>query len=371
VSRIIALSAVLLAGCLSVCLWGCAETGGLTLALSYDATSCGVVQARDFPLNFVGTASVHVVDRDRALEAGQDVLDAACALFTPAGNRTLEDLPALLAQGPPIADLPPGEQVAVEVRVVRGDLKTCTRHPPPDRVALFGSSSWLPLRESTPIEVRVRCPVPALAHWTFDGGAGQEPDVSGNGNDGVLVGGATRVPGIRNSALALDGLDDAMYLSTITGNLGVPFSDLTLAAWVRTDNPTAPRHVLSEIYDLSYTGYRLTINPGGALEVYVRDLDDMQPSIVHSNSSSYADGSWHHVAVVADKNGQLVFYRDGEPDGGGDILSSTGWYDEFALFSIGTDSGLPGSFFSGYIDDVQVHSRALSAGEITALASGN
>jgi hypothetical protein len=83
----------------------------------------------------------------------------------------------------------------------------------------------------------------------------------------------------------------------------------------------------------------------------------------------YTTGAWHHVVVTADKTansgkGAIFLYVDGivgdNNDGQGDYSSET------ATLTIGDDSS--GAYFwNGFIDDIQVYDRVLSASEVTDL----
>lgn len=100
---------------------------------------------------------------------------------------------------------------------------------------------------------------------------------------------------------------------------------------------------------------------------YVRDATG-GVHIVGSGTSPAMDGNWHHLAGVCDEaNGQLLLYYDGQLAGTASIPTNAGVYEVSLPMSIGagtTDGINYTNQFSGFINDVAVFNRALSAGQI-------
>src|SRR2546422_2407070 len=80
---------------------------------------------------------------------------------------------------------------------------------------------------------------------------------------------------------------------------------------------------------------------------------------------AYNDGTWHHAAAVL-RNGLVELYVDG-------TLKAADTTSPISSVrpSTGVQIGHVASYFVGDIDEVRVFSRALTAAEITALASGS
>jgi len=78
-----------------------------------------------------------------------------------------------------------------------------------------------------------------VAYYPFDGDTN---DHSGNGNDGTTHG-ATFVSGTSGQALSFDGVDD--YVSALVNINPDVMPQMTMAAWVRPDDGSPIRQVIS------------------------------------------------------------------------------------------------------------------------------
>jgi len=342
----------------------------LTLSFELDGASCGVGQPEEVSLDYAGTVAIHVVDREHVLEPQRAVLASGCAAFSAVTGRSLMGLPALLGQVPPITDLSPGASVSVEVEVHRGAPGSCARAAGPDTLELLGSSTVFGVGSADTIDVRLHCRREPVVHFRFDEGKGDRAaDASGRGNIGTIEG-PSWVEGVRGNALSFDGADDHVRVREGgDGSMDLGNNDLTVAAWVKTTLVGLDQAILSKHSQGADAGYALFVDRLGRLSLYLRDGDDPLETLVHSTSQSYADGAWHHVAAVADRDGVVTFYRDGEPDGTAPIKGSGGSLDNPHAAFVGSrfeDVGV----LAGTLDDLQLHDSALSAEEITALAGG-
>lgn len=149
-----------------------------------------------------------------------------------------------------------------------------------------------------------------IVAYEFDGTGDTAVDSSGNGNDGTLVGGATRVAGKFNNALELNGTDawvDVPGLGT--------FDELTVATWGMCTGRFGNWRVIynvsgwsagwlhHQLYSSNVLGFSIHSNPGG---------NNSQSNFVIDDSQM---GVWHHFATVYDSGGPWVrFYLDGELD---------------------------------------------------------
>ena len=93
----------------------------------------------------------------------------------------------------------------------------------------------------------------------------------------------------------------------------------------------------------------------------------VQGMSVESKPLKFADGKYHHTAVVYD-NGRVFFYLDGEPAGGAWIGGDAPVVMERNL-QVGEDTRhAQGNQFRGNLDDVLVLGRAMTAEEIKTLS---
>jgi alpha-L-rhamnosidase len=179
--------------------------------------------------------------------------------------------------------------------------------------------------------------------------------------------GLTFRPGKFGQAVALNGTGDCVRIAHYATLK--PSNAVTLCAWVapsaalgadwreiyRKDDSTA-RHLLALGQTGSITGAWVGLGINGAYVEFgaPTSLDALK------------DGQWHLIAATYD--GSFIrLYVDGaeigsKPQTG--ALSTSGTQEAY----IGSNKG-QNEFFPGGIDDVRVYSRALSAGEIQAMAA--
>jgi len=206
-----------------------------------------------------------------------------------------------------------------------------------------------------------------VAHYPFDGDAS---DVSGNGNNGTVMGGGT---------FTTDrfGNPNGAFSSTTTSYVNIPDSaslDLqsafTLSAWFKMD---AVIHAYSALISKDYaTAYSIGIDSGGngicpapsgtvrKMRLYVGPY----PSVVYFNSD-FSCNTWYHVAVTFDDSAnQAQLYVDGNlVDTQAMTLSPL---INTSPLGIGKD-GVHTDRFVGAIDDVRIYNRVLTSSEIAQL----
>lgn len=191
------------------------------------------------------------------------------------------------------------------------------------------------------------------AHWRFDDGSGTAAsDASGRGNAGTLRNGPTWGQGKVGSALRFDGVDD--YVE-VRNSLHLGSGDFTLEAWIVGD-PAMEGY--GRIIDKGYaSGYALG-NQSGTRKIMFEYLRG--PWLV--TKSDVIDNTWHHIAVV--KAGTTAtIYADGKAENSVTV-SSAAENNTLPLF-IGYNPGEgQQGHWKGFIDEVRLYTRALSATEI-------
>ena len=104
-------------------------------------------------------------------------------------------------------------------------------------------------------------------------------------------------------------------------------------------------------------------NTAGNLYV-IKDVNgDTQPTFYPSNTVSFADGKWHHIAVTfaPDGNGNTLcnFYKDYQQLG-----SQHTFNGELECGDYGTSSLAMGSRYNGYLDEVRVSKGVLTVDQM-------
>lgn len=208
--------------------------------------------------------------------------------------------------------------------------------------------------------------------WKLNEGSGTKvADSSGNGNNGVLSGGVSWVPGVFDSSgLGFDGTGE---VKVNDNNALEPASSVTVSAWVRSaGSPGTFRYVVAKgANGCIAASYGLYSGPGGGLEFYVSKGRGSTFARSPDAGVTVWDGQWH-LAVGTYDGSTIRLYIDGNQVGSGTAWSGS---LEYLLpnsndFYIGSYPGCSDHTFVGDIDDVMVWGRALAVSDIQALLSG-
>ncbi len=195
-----------------------------------------------------------------------------------------------------------------------------------------------------------------VAYYPFHGSA---DDTSGNGNHGIVFGGATLTAdrfGRENEAYSLDGVDDYIA-SSLPVTLG---PEHTVTMWIRYPAGAKAGEIFSrgERQDCLY-GPGVTLAPEGltasGLSCLVRGP---------MGTVEVANDFWYLIAVVMAGRSEKL-YVNGEEMAVGESYPA----QAAVRFLIGaaTHNEQPVDFFQGIVDDVRVYNRALGSAEIKAL----
>jgi hypothetical protein len=208
-----------------------------------------------------------------------------------------------------------------------------------------------------------------VASYPFNGNLTN--DASGNGHDGIAVGGVTLTTdrfGNPNSALQCDGA---------TGYIRVP-SQLT------TGNP----FTWSVWFQPGFTGTNVEYtllnqggNPGQRGTSPALFLDNLFPGtidfyyygsaggvqLVSQATAQWNTNVWYYVAVTSDGSGNRCLYVNGVCEAS---ATDQPFGQSRSNFYIGAAAANNGLYFPGDIDDVNIYNRALSAQEIQELYAG-
>ncbi len=197
-----------------------------------------------------------------------------------------------------------------------------------------------------------------LGHWRLDETSGTvAADISGNGNDGTLVGDPQWSPGLLTGALAFDPQGDIVDV----GDPGAGWTldvttGLSISVWVKPNLPIGVQRLVAKD-----NAYELLMINGGEIRLLLNNQNNRQDSFI-----ALEPGVWQHVAVTWDLGGPLSYYINGE-------LDST---QPFAGPLVPNDRGLgfggrggSSGTYDGLLDDIRVYGYALSPDEVSALAA--
>ncbi len=209
-----------------------------------------------------------------------------------------------------------------------------------------------------------------VGYWSFEDATGTvATDFSGNGNAGTLTNGPTWTTGKIGKAVSFDGSNDFVEIANASS---LNNSNGTISTWV---------YVTETV--LVNAGQIVSISNGASTQNYIQfyyynnkvyfSLADNSTTLFGFNTPiSYSQ--WFNVTVVGGSSGNAVYingvavsptYYVGDN-------TVTAWLDDLTSITnarIGATryNNTDDNFFKGYIDDVRIYSRALSATEISNL----
>lgn len=228
-----------------------------------------------------------------------------------------------------------------------------------------------------------------LAYWRFDETSGtRAADSSGYGYSGSLIGGATISTTVAPTrftnprSLSFDGSDDYVDIGNISALNFERNSPFTTSAWVNMSSMTFNyRSVVGKTGTANDKGWWFVVtgtqegSNNSAVGLVLISVNSSNDLIVYSPNSSLTTG-WHHIAASytgSSNAAGVTFYIDG-------VRQATQTVRDGLTTSIQTSASVQigqrnvtGSPLSmnGFLDDVRIYNRALSAAEISALAVGS
>ena len=228
------------------------------------------------------------------------------------------------------------------------------------------------------------CPDGITGYWKLDetsgstfadfiGGNGAVVPEGANGPDpaaGILINGAQRF---------VAGDQDRLQVSASSAFNWTSNDDFSIELWIQTEGDIDPSGTMVAIArDEGNSQWWIGMNGDGLASVWVQDGSGARISGVGAGAD-ISDGNPHHVVFTRDGiNNINTFYVD---DNAGVEIATTGGAGDFvngftsadAPLTLGhmNNDGSLGYYFDGYIDEVAVYNKVLTAAEIsTNYASG-
>jgi hypothetical protein len=198
--------------------------------------------------------------------------------------------------------------------------------------------------------------------WLLDGNAS---DSSSYGANATLLGSPPFVAGRVGQALSLNGT--TQYATVADANHLDLTSGLTMAAWIRPAGAApATQDLIKKATLGGVDGYELSLSSAGTVFVRLNQAASADTFRVNSTTAyPLSNSAWMHVAATYDGTTIRLYIN-------GTLESSVGGPAAIATNSLPLTLGAQSDasrFYSGLLDDVHLYSRALSAAEITALAT--
>jgi hypothetical protein len=201
--------------------------------------------------------------------------------------------------------------------------------------------------------------------WLFNEGGGLRAfDLTGRGNTGTLLNGATWKAGKSGSSLYLNGNETIVDTNN---KVVASLPAITISIWIKPE--AAGGHLVSNHYGcVNWESVLLSVS------VWSVNSSNSQSTIKSITFSSPPIGEWSHlVAIWTGSGGSLYVYRNGNLIASGDGSIPSLWNPSANLtfggskttFDCwGSGTGNVGAEFKGFIDEILIYNRALTATEI-------
>jgi hypothetical protein len=189
-------------------------------------------------------------------------------------------------------------------------------------------------------------------------------DRRGTNNRGIPVGNPIPIPGQVGGALAFDGVDDHVRVPH-DKELDLGPGDFAIDAWVRTTGkgfqPIVSKQDPEAGFSLFVQDGRLGFAASGGQRIAA-------DTPLVAREGEVADGKWHHVAVVVERDGEGRLYVDSLPVLRFDAGQFPGDLDNTGDLFIARDVARQ-AHFQGAIDELDIFRVRLSEAEIDGIFS--
>lgn len=165
-----------------------------------------------------------------------------------------------------------------------------------------------------------------------------------------------------NTSLLLNGLDELLNIPNSPAFAFGAATDFTIEFFIKTSS-LSPLMAIVAKGDPTTPGFAV----GMAAGFVVATASDGTNTIPVNGFTNIANGNWHHIAVVFDRDDKITIYTDGAFDNDAN-MTTIGSVDNIDLLRIGAANlaGNPVQHFNGYIDEVRIWNKALTPSEITS-----
>ncbi len=229
-------------------------------------------------------------------------------------------------------------------------------------------------------QTTINSPANAAAHWRFDDTSGLILDSSGNGNDGFFgwSGAPVHEEGMAKTSLGFGDTNDGVKVPT-SATLNVGTKSFTWDCWVRTCDTRGVRNIVDKRQmsgSAAVKGYAMYLY-NGYLSFQIAANSTWWNIGTSPNPAGFvADGLYHHVAVVVDRDigsstqDTIAFFVDGQLVGAPVAIPASVLGDlsnGHPLLIARHPSAGDALSLAGEIDELALYKRNLSAASILAI----
>ncbi|KJJ83381.1 alpha-N-arabinofuranosidase [Candidatus Omnitrophus magneticus] len=197
-----------------------------------------------------------------------------------------------------------------------------------------------------------------IGKWQMDDSSGSIVQDSNGTNNGTIIGSVWTggTPNTPTVSLDFDGVNDYVDFGT-PATLDPGTSDFSISLWVKTSISDSGEHMIFSAHGTT-TVY---------MEVYQQKINFSVGGTYYEHSANIADGSWHHVVAVMNRDEGITIYVDKTAENGGS--SETTDLQFTSDIYLGKYSG-GGYYFDGEIADVKIYNKELSGVDVSSLYEG-
>lgn len=207
-----------------------------------------------------------------------------------------------------------------------------------------------------------------LGYWKFDEGGGSfAADSSGNGNTAALFS-TGWAAGRSGTAANFYGDSNSHVRIPASGSFNSITNQITVSAWVHPNTIPSGRATIAARQSGAGANNQWALASDGGHPVFVIRSGTSEQNV--TASATVSAGQWYHVAGTYD-GVNMRLYVNGAQVGSlaksGNITLETGKEVLLGGSQVDTSTSVAGLLFDGYVDEVRLHRRALSASEVQAL----
>jgi hypothetical protein len=194
-----------------------------------------------------------------------------------------------------------------------------------------------------------------VSYYKLDESSGDAIDSHGS-NDGTVNGATQGVTGKINNCYSFDGVNDNVQINDVTTSDGT----WSVSLWFNSSASDADK-LLFDSYSSGSNRNSIRHIAGGNFEAVVYNvaykIDDW---------SNVNDGEWHHVVVINNNSGILVYLDNDKKIDTTGTASDIGTVTAIASNRVGSSTNP----FDGKIDEVGIWDRALDGTDVSDLYNG-
>lgn len=220
--------------------------------------------------------------------------------------------------------------------------------------------------QSNKPEIEVLLESPELVHFRARHKVSQDVALSdGTGKVPFLLGGVVPVEGCQGMAYGFSQIDGHLISQE---QLPWMAEDFSLSLWFQPKDISGRQSLISSFIEGNEAhAFLLEVDSARGMRILFRDPPGTQGGITEYVPQSWDKSAWYHAAVVR-QGTALITYLNGQAVSQltvGDGIEESLYFLVGRLFATGTDRA-----FTGDMDELLVLNRALTAGDIAALAQG-